>query len=294
MARTITRDDESIFIPFGGLNFGPKSSKSTVVNIVFRTGDNIPSTGLHWHETHTEYLQVVQGYALVTVGDRTAVFTKDDGVITIPRYTIHQYSRADNTEEGKAGKTMDLMVREWTDPADGDKEVFFRNIISLLKDKKDTVSGTIGMLFSIMVVAWAHDNYPVFWQGPGFLGKSVQGAPEAFFYLGRIASNTIVVRADRGGLDLTHPPTRGLTLLAPVYGRTGLATNLRRSSRSTIDQFSSAVRQQRSACSVAETMRRETIRLGNRGQEQEPVWMRISESQGNPTARRPSSTEKFN
>ncbi|KAJ4146125.1 hypothetical protein NW754_001588 [Fusarium falciforme] len=175
MARTTTRDWDNIFIPFGGIDFGPKSSTSTVVTIVFLTGDDIPGTGLHWHETHTEYLQIVEGYALVTLGDCTAVFTKDDGVITIPRYTVHQYMRADNTEQGKAGKDMDLVVREWTEPADGDKEIFFRNILSLLKDKKDTVTGTVGMLFSIMVVAWAHDNYPVFWKGPGFLGKHVQG-----------------------------------------------------------------------------------------------------------------------
>ncbi|KAM5352850.1 hypothetical protein ACJ41O_005572 [Fusarium nematophilum] len=174
MSRTVTRDQESIFIPWGGIDFGPKSSTSTVVSIVFRTGDDIPGTGLHWHETHTEYLQVIQGYALVTVGDRTAVFTKDDGVITIPRYAIHQYMRADKTEEGKAGKDMDLVVREWTDPADGDKEVFFRNILSLLKDKREGATGTAAMLFSIMVVAWAHDNYPVFWKGPGLLGSSVQ------------------------------------------------------------------------------------------------------------------------
>ena len=172
MTRTITRDQDKLFIPWGGVEFPSKSTTTSVVTIVFRTGDDIPGTGLHWHETHTEYLEVVEGYALVTIGDRTAVFTKDDGVITIPRYTIHQYMRADKTEEGKAGKEMDLVVQEWTEPADGDKEVFFRNILSLLMDRESTLKGNLSMFLSIMVVAWAHDNYPVFWEGPGLLERT--------------------------------------------------------------------------------------------------------------------------
>lgn len=174
MARTITRNEDKLFIPFGGIEFAPRTSTKSVVTITFRTGSDVPGTGLHWHETHTEYLQVVEGYALITLGDHTAVFTKEDGVITIPRYTIHQYMRADKTKEGEAGKDMDLVVREWTEPADGDKEVFFRNILSLLMDRKDTLRGNLSMFLSIMVVAWAHDNYPVFWKGPGILGGTRQ------------------------------------------------------------------------------------------------------------------------
>ncbi|EMT63090.1 hypothetical protein FOC4_g10013294 [Fusarium odoratissimum] len=141
MTRTVTRNQDKLFIPPGGIDFSSQTNKPGVVDIYLRAGDNTPGTGLHWHETHTEYLQVVQGYALVTVGDRTAIFSKDDGIITIPRYTIHQYMRADKTDEGKAGKDVDLIVREWTEPGDGDKEVFFRNMISLIMDKKDGALG---------------------------------------------------------------------------------------------------------------------------------------------------------
>ncbi|KAJ0128417.1 Alpha-glucosidase [Fusarium oxysporum f. sp. albedinis] len=121
MTRTVTRNQDKLFIPPGGIDFSSQTNKPGVVDIYLRAGDNTPGTGLHWHETHTEYLQVVQGYALVTVGDRTAIFSKDDGIITIPRYTIHQYMRADKTDEGKAGKDVDLIVREWTEPGDGDR-----------------------------------------------------------------------------------------------------------------------------------------------------------------------------
>ncbi|EWY90052.1 hypothetical protein FOYG_07678 [Fusarium oxysporum NRRL 32931] len=162
MTRKVTRNQDKLFIPPGGIDFSSQTNKPGVVDIYLRAGDNTPGTGLHWHETHTEYLQVVQGYALVRVGDRTAIFSKDDGIITIPRYTIHQYMRADKTDEGKAGKDVDLIVREWTEPGDGDKEVFFRNMISLIMDKKDGALGTVGMLLSVMTVCWSHDNYPVF------------------------------------------------------------------------------------------------------------------------------------
>ncbi|SPJ72438.1 uncharacterized protein FTOL_02166 [Fusarium torulosum] len=151
MTRSITRDQDKLFLPPGGLDFGSKKDKSGVVHIYIKAGENTPGTGLHWHETHTEYLEVVQGYALVTVGNYTSVFSKDDGIITIPRYAIHQYMRADKTEQGKVGKDVDLIVREWTEPGDGDKEVFFRNIISLMIDKKDTSLGTVDMLLSVMV-----------------------------------------------------------------------------------------------------------------------------------------------
>jgi mannose-6-phosphate isomerase-like protein (cupin superfamily) len=174
MTRSITRDQDKLFLPPGGLDFGSQEDKSGVVHIYIKAGENTPGTGLHWHETHTEYLEVVQGYALVTIGKHTSVFSKDDGIITIPRYAIHQYMRADKTEQGKVGKDMDLIVREWTEPGDGDKEVFFRNMISLIMDKKDTSLGTVDMLLSVMVVCWYHDDYPVFWKGPELLGTGVQ------------------------------------------------------------------------------------------------------------------------
>jgi mannose-6-phosphate isomerase-like protein (cupin superfamily) len=171
MPRTITRDRQELGIEgLGGVKFPAEPYSTSVVTITFRAGPQNPSTGLHWHETHTEYLEIIQGYALVTIGDRTAVFSSADGVITIPRYTVHQYSRWEGPE-GK-GKDVDLVLREWTDPGDGDKEVFFRNGISLLLDRgENSTKANVGMLVGFMVVAWGHDNYSVFWSGPGFLGQ---------------------------------------------------------------------------------------------------------------------------
>ncbi len=91
-----------------------------------------------------EFIQVVQGHALITVGEDTAVFGPEDGVVAIPRFTIHQYGRADDTSKGAASRAIDLIVKEWTDPADGEKEVFFRNVLGLLVDRPHGFWGASG------------------------------------------------------------------------------------------------------------------------------------------------------
>ncbi|OCT49786.1 hypothetical protein CLCR_07594 [Cladophialophora carrionii] len=83
---------------------------------------------LHWHETHTEFLQVLQGRAFVRLGDRAGIHGPEDGVIEVPKYTVHEWHRAAD------GDRSDLIVREWTMPGDGQKEVFFRNLNSFLTE----------------------------------------------------------------------------------------------------------------------------------------------------------------
>lgn len=102
------------------------------------------------------------------------MFGPDDGVITIPRFVVHQYSRADAVDEGSASRHVELRLTEWTDPNDGDKAVFFRNVISCIKDKEDGLWGGMKLLLSLFVVMHYHDNYPVLYSGPTFLGKRVQ------------------------------------------------------------------------------------------------------------------------
>lgn len=80
--------------------------------------DTIPPI-LSWHETHTEYLQILSGAAEITLSETTQIYTSASGKITVPRYARHEWKRA--SPEGD-----DLIVQEWTDPGDGEKEVFFR------------------------------------------------------------------------------------------------------------------------------------------------------------------------
>lgn len=96
------------------------------------------------------------------------------GVVAIPPFTVHEYGRADDTEEGKSSRDVMLRIREWTDPGDGAKEVFFRNITSCLKDKQEGTRGTISLLLSIFCILRAHDTYPVVVSGPAWLGGKMQ------------------------------------------------------------------------------------------------------------------------
>jgi hypothetical protein len=57
---------------------------------------------------------------------------------------------------------QDLVIVESTDPADRDKEVFFRQVLSLLGEMEGSGIGEIAwMLWSSFVVFAKHDNYPV-------------------------------------------------------------------------------------------------------------------------------------
>ncbi|KAJ9606020.1 hypothetical protein H2200_009869 [Cladophialophora chaetospira] len=102
-------------------------SQTSCVTITLPPGSRWTSQP-HWHETHTEYLQILQGRAFVRLGNRTGMYEPGDGVVEVPKYTVHEWHRAalDDQEE--------LVVREWTVPEDGQKEAFFRNLNSFLTE----------------------------------------------------------------------------------------------------------------------------------------------------------------
>jgi len=140
--------------------FDPADSKSGVVLI------RIPATSLytidlHYHMKHTEYLRVVQGSAKVTLGSFTRTYTKEDGTIRIGRFMVHGWSRA--TAEGE-----ELIVQEWTDPADGVKEAFFRNLFSVIFDAanmKEDFSRLLPMgwwvEWQILMISSGMDEFPL-------------------------------------------------------------------------------------------------------------------------------------
>jgi hypothetical protein len=170
----------------------PNLSSSTQnhnVYITFPIASKI-ATGLHWHETHTEYLQIIQGCVLVTLGDTTNKYTADSGVITIPRFMVREYRRADSVpstsrgkakaddEEGEDEKDVDLIVKEWTSPGDGEKPLFFRNVVGIILDR-DPNAGLLAklwMAWGLMVVFWEWDNFPRFVKMPklGELGRVLE------------------------------------------------------------------------------------------------------------------------
>lgn len=80
------------------------------------------TSGLHWHENHVEYLRVINGSVQITLGDQVRVVSAADGEIRVDRNVWHEWRRADLEGGG------DVVVVERTDPADGDKAVFFWNL----------------------------------------------------------------------------------------------------------------------------------------------------------------------
>ena len=144
----------------------------------------------HWHETHTEYLQVLHGRAFVRLGDATREFEPADGAIEVPRSTVHEWHRvkADDDQE-------DLVVREWTVPEDGQKEAFFRMLNSFLIEEDPASLYTAPRMTPRWVIGWieqwvvmmqlfaifrACDNWPVFVRGDT---NTNGGSPGLFSWL---------------------------------------------------------------------------------------------------------------
>ena len=172
----------------------PNSPTFPPTIITFHVGSEF-STQNHWHASHTEYVHVTSGAALITVSGVSKVYTAKDGVAKVPRYARHEWMRFDRPaqllsrvereaqeaylrdckkEEIERLKGEDLIAEEWTDPADGQKEVFFRNIFStLLEPQYESNTSRLGELrrmLQIMCVMWELDNYLVFVDFGGWRG----------------------------------------------------------------------------------------------------------------------------
>ena len=97
------------------------------------------------------------------------VYGLDDGVVVVERFTVHEWRRAD--DEGE-----ELVVREWTEPGDGQKEVFFRMLNSFLTEPRpEKICRQFGfplsrgeplvekwiLLVQLLVIFRELDNWPV-------------------------------------------------------------------------------------------------------------------------------------
>ena len=124
------------------------------------------ATGPHWHEMHTEYLQVLEGLARVMINGKARVYSPSDGVIKVPTFTLHEwqreakgYARVDREER------KNLVVREWTTPADGQKETFFRMLNSyLIEPEPQRLHGRLRL--PPFIVAWIEQRVILLQQVP--------------------------------------------------------------------------------------------------------------------------------
>lgn len=179
------------------------------------------TSGAHWHATHTEFLQVLAGRAAVRLGGAVLpAVGPADGVVVVPRGVVHEWQRSDRgrsrgsgaaaaaagegghgggedgvgaegAEEG--GEEEDLVVREWTDPKDGQKEAFFRGLNTIILD---AVAGRPpyggGARWSAWMVEidlwnlfWRLDNWPVVLDGAAWPGW-IQGLATRVVFAGAV------------------------------------------------------------------------------------------------------------
>lgn len=167
------------------------TTPSTTINITLPPTSTF-TTSPHFHVSHTEYIRVLCSAALVTIGNRTLILQSSDasegdtdvGVLEIPRGARHEWIRFDRDpallsaqqrevqrswlkgageEEVERLRKKDLIVEEWTDPADGQKEVFFRNLFGTLLEPafEGMWAGEWRRWLWIWVVQWEGDNFLV-------------------------------------------------------------------------------------------------------------------------------------
>ncbi len=182
------------------------------------------TTTLHWHVTHTEYIKVISGAALITVSNKTKVCTAEDGIAVIPRYARHEWMRfdrpahllskpqrevqekwmkeqADDVIE-KLGKG-DLVAEEWTDPRDGEKEIFFRNIFSTAGESqwRERWWGGVLIVLQMMLVMWELDNLIVLFDlggagdGSGWRGVVETAVTYAFMWSAAMTGRALGLKA---------------------------------------------------------------------------------------------------
>ena len=165
MPRTVTTHLQSFQRPNVTYEFssGPKAHVTT---ITVPPGSDWTSEP-HWHLSHTEFLSVKNGTALVSLGSQTRSITPSDGSIVIERGTLHEWRR-DPSDSSL------LVVEEWTDPADGEKELFFRNLCSALLDMTSFpsrappptwLSVDWWILLQLFLIFREFDNYPLLYYG---------------------------------------------------------------------------------------------------------------------------------
>jgi hypothetical protein len=160
------------------------------------------TSGLHFHTTHAEYLQLVTGSIFVEIENQVKVFSALSGgefpvtawqpepvqqglIIQIPRYARHNWGRAEHYI-GSGKKHVlngydkmpedwldEVVVEEWTEPSDLDKPLFFWNLNRVITTPNDSVlplrqSLTRSLLgewwipFQLFVIFYELDNWPVF------------------------------------------------------------------------------------------------------------------------------------
>jgi hypothetical protein len=199
-------------------------------NPILKTTISLPryskwTSGLHFHTRHTEFLHLLQGAIHVHLDGQDKILSaksageispatgmrKSHGaglVIKVPRYARHEWRRADMLYHRRrkalgGGEVMvepedvhdEVVVEEWTEPADFGKSLFFWNLnavvnasqhVELLSLPQRVVRKVLGgwwIPFQLFVIFWDLDNWPVFVGLRGVVGAQSSMEQLAYRYL---------------------------------------------------------------------------------------------------------------
>ncbi|KAH7270970.1 hypothetical protein MRS44_005256 [Fusarium solani] len=176
------------------------------------------SSGLHWHETHDEYLKVIKGTIRVQLGSTIQYISATENEqpeIKVARYMWHEWQRA--VPDGE------VIVIERTEPDDNEKAIFFWNLngvildaprllndrsslISRLPRKAQGLALDFWITLNLFVIFNYLDNIPVFLNAPKFAKRSNRTIISWLRGLDWLVSHAILLLASWGGWALGIRP----------------------------------------------------------------------------------------
>lgn len=183
----------------------PSSSTPILKSTIVLPRHSKWTSGLHFHTTHTEYLRLVQGSIFVKLdGELKLLSVKAGGevsyvresrlvnpglVIKVDKYARHNWGRLEEYMKSSRVVTCvrialpedrddDVIVEEWTDPADTSKALFFWNLNGVITASPETklsrrqsllksILGGWWIPFQLFVIFWHLDNWPIFFSLKG-------------------------------------------------------------------------------------------------------------------------------
>ncbi len=170
------------------------------------------TSGLHFHTTHTEYLRLIQGAIFVELDGRQMILSAKAGgqvswahsrelineglVIKVDKFARHNWGRAEGYMNSRKLATCvpivypedideEVIVEEWTDPADISKALFFWNLNGFLTAPQNSqlptrqsvlrlILGPLWVPFNLFIIFWELDNWPVFYSMRGITGPFIR------------------------------------------------------------------------------------------------------------------------
>lgn len=140
-------------------------------------------------KTYWIFTCIIIGKAFITVHGITSIVDSNSGEICVPIGVVHEWglSEENNNQE-------DLIIWERTEPIDEQKEIFFRNMVSLLIDSsvENLFSSqivnrylSIRDILQILMIFRSLDNYPVISNGIGkiYITYSIRNIANLLFNL---------------------------------------------------------------------------------------------------------------